>query len=56
MENSVGALWKKTSKNGNEYHTGCFRGSNIVVFKNNHKKEEKHQDFLVYLNSLDNRE
>ena len=50
---NLGSLWKKTSKNGNEYYTGYFRGSNIVVFKNNYKKEEKHPDFFVY---LDNRE
>ena len=56
MENSVGALWKKTSKNGKDYYVGYFRGSNIIVFKNNYKKEEKHPDLLVYLDSLDNEE
>ncbi len=56
MENSVGALWEKTSKNGNDYYVGYFRWSNIIVFKNNYKKEKKHPEFLVYLDSLDNGE
>ena len=49
---SIGAFWLKESKSGQKFMTGKvdFNGSTLelVVFKNNYKKEEKHPDYVIY--------
>lgn len=45
---SIGALWMKTSKAGNDYFSGKFGEQEIVVFKNNYKEKENQPDFLIY--------
>jgi hypothetical protein len=44
----VGALWLQKDKNGKTYMSGNVGETKIVVFKNNYKKEDKHQDYLIY--------
>lgn len=54
-EKNIGALWIKTSKNGERFHSGVVEidgvKHNIVVFKNNHKTEEKHPDYRIFLST-----
>jgi uncharacterized protein (DUF736 family) len=45
-ENEIGALWKKSSANG-DYFTGTINGVNVVVFPNKYKTETKHPDWRV---------
>jgi len=49
--NNKGALWWKKDKNNHNYQSGkvTINGSDyyISVFKNQHKKENKHPDFNV---------
>lgn len=56
MENKksddIGALWLKTSKDGSKkYMSGTVTVNgvkiNIVVFKNNNKKEDRHPDYNI---------
>lgn len=55
MENkkndNIGALWLKTSKDGKKYMSGMVEIAgfkiNIVVFKNNNKKEDRHPDYNI---------
>ena len=49
----VGVLWKKDSKNNQEYLSGqldlgALGESKIMVFKNN-KKEDNHPDYTISL-------
>lgn len=48
----LGALWVKTGKNG-KFMSGVVEidgvKTNIVVFKNDHKENEKHPDYKIYL-------
>jgi uncharacterized protein (DUF736 family) len=52
MEKSIGALWKRTSKNNKSFFSGSVELSGkeyeIIVFANNYKKTEKHPDLLIY--------
>lgn len=51
----IGALWLRSAKNsGNKYMSGVVEMENdnsirIVVFKNGYKKEEKHPDYVIYI-------
>ena len=49
----LGALWKKTSKDGNSFYTGLIKIDgkeiNVICFPNKAKKEDKHPDVRVYL-------
>jgi len=45
----IGALWKNTDKDGNEYFSGTMGDATLLVFKNNHKSEDKHPDYIVYV-------
>lgn len=49
----AGALWLKTSKQGNKFMSGVVEiggvKTDIVVFKNNYKKQENHPDYRIYL-------
>ena len=42
------ALWKQTSKAGNEYFTGSDGKTKLVAFYNGKKKNPKEQDLRVY--------
>ncbi len=50
---SIGAFWKKVSKNLTEYYSGNIeidgKRINLVMFVNTAKKEDKHPDLQVYL-------
>ena len=45
---SIGALWLQKSKDGKSYLSGNIQGQKVVVFKNEHKNEDKHPDYRVY--------
>ena len=50
MQRTVIALWKKKSKEGNDYMSGvvdlgAVGSSNVVLFPNKKKKGETHPDF-----------
>lgn len=51
----IGALWLRTAKNsGDKYMSGVvdMDGDNsqrIVVFKNGYKEENKHPDYVIYI-------
>lgn len=59
MENSVGALWKKTKNKGDsklqKYFVGKMDNIAVLLFENK-KLDKNDPDFLVYLYSLDNEE
>jgi hypothetical protein len=48
----IGAMWKKTDKNGSPFWSGILKieGEEIPVlcFRNKQKKTEKHPDIRVY--------
>ena len=54
-EREIGALWTKQSRNGSQkYMTGHFKNSqgektDVVIFSNKDKKNEKAPDFRVYI-------
>lgn len=49
----IGALWLKQSKAGVKFYSGMInvdgKAINIVCFKNQNKKENKHPDFRILL-------
>lgn len=49
---NIGALWLKESRNGNKFMSGVVEidgvKHDIVVFKNNYKKEDKHPDYRIF--------
>jgi len=51
----IGALWLRMSKNGAEYMSGAIEidgvKHQIVAFKNNYKKSEKHPDYRIFLST-----
>jgi len=53
QEQSIGALWSKQSKGGANYFSGSIeiegKKTQIVVFKNQFKKEEKHPDWKIFV-------
>lgn len=57
MKESIGALWKKTSKKGVEFFSGSVEINNqkldVVVFTNN-KTKETHPDYKIYLSEKQN--
>lgn len=43
-------LWKSEDKNGNLVLSGNLSGqARIVIFKNIHKDEDKHPDYVAYI-------
>jgi hypothetical protein len=58
----VGALWLRSAKNtGNKYMSGVvdLDGNNsirVVVFKNGYKEEQKHPDYIIYVQESDDAE
>ncbi len=53
QSNSIGALWKRTSKKGTKYISGVIEINgvkySIVAFVNSNKQKDKHPDFQIYL-------
>lgn len=53
MKNNAGALWLQTSKQGKKFMSGVVEiegvKTKIVVFKNDHKADDKHPDYKIYL-------
>ena len=43
------ALWENTSQAGDVYFTGYMGNADVVVFKNQYKKEPKHPDYRVFV-------
>ena len=58
--NKCGALWLKENKKGNKFMSGEIEIGDekiyITVFKNSYKKEDKHPDYLIYLNDDEDKE
>lgn len=52
----LSALWENTDKNGNPCFSGYLGDSKILVFKNGHKTEPKHPDYIVYLDEKKKKE
>ena len=44
----VGALWKRTSKDGKEYYGGKIFDKDVVAFPVGNKKNENQPDLRVY--------
>ena len=49
----LGALWLRESKKGTKYMAGVVeidgQKTDVLIFKNNYKEEDKHPDYLIYL-------
>jgi hypothetical protein len=50
---SIGALWEKNSSKGLKFFSGQIEVNEekiqIVVFKNDYKKEDKHPDWKIFI-------
>ena len=46
---SIGAMWIRKDKNGDNYFTMALKQESFVIFKNKNKKENNHPDFYVFL-------
>ncbi len=53
MAKNIGALWLKTSKDGELFYSGVLRDMRgdipIVVFQNNRKEKENQPDYNIVL-------
>jgi hypothetical protein len=47
-KNDVGAIWKRSTKNGKELLSITIEGKKYVAWPNEYKKEDKHPDYKVY--------
>lgn len=51
MSKNIGGLWLKTAKTGTKYMSGSIeidgKKHNFSVFKNKHKENEKHPDYVI---------
>lgn len=45
----MGAFWLSESKSGEKYFSGYLNGAKLMIFKNKHKTEDKHPDYIMYL-------
>ena len=46
----IGGLWKKESKDGTVFYQGNLSySSNILIFKNKFKRNERDPDLLLYI-------
>ncbi len=41
------AFWKRESKNGRRYYQGRMGDGKLLLFHNEHKKEENHPDLIL---------
>lgn len=46
----LGALWVKEGNKG-KFLTGKFGDAQLLVFPNEHKKQDNHPDYIVYVGS-----
>lgn len=44
----IGALWQKKTKTGATFLSGTINDVDVVIFKNDYKKEDRHPDWKVY--------
>lgn len=42
-------LWLNETKDGVKYFAGNLGGGRVLIFKNKHKEEDKHPDYVMYL-------
>ena len=46
---SIGALWSRNKKDGDEYLSGVINGENVVCWRNNYKQAgENSPDWRIY--------
>jgi len=45
----ISGVWKNRDKNGKIYLTGYMGEARVVVLPNNFKEDEKHPDFIMYV-------
>ncbi len=48
MEEKIGALWQKKTKQGDTFFSGIIGGKPVIIFKNKYKQANNHPDYLVY--------
>lgn len=51
-EDNLGALWKRTNQNGDEFYTGVLENADgtktkIVIFKNGYKNKDTQPDYII---------
>jgi uncharacterized protein (DUF736 family) len=49
-------LWKNTSKDGKAYLSGSLGGVKVLVFPNEHKRDEKDPDYNLVLTPREDKE
>lgn len=47
-QESIGAIWKRKTKNGKEYLYISLNDEIYTAWKNDYKKENKHPDYKIY--------
>lgn len=48
----ISGLWLNESKDGKtKYLVGYMGSAKILIFKNNYKKEDKHPDWIMYVDA-----
>ena len=57
----VGAFWLRDSKAGSKFMSGKIEqalpaDTNLLVFKNNYKKEDKHPDYEIFVKQVEQSE
>lgn len=52
----LGGLWINESKKGEKYMVGYLGNLRLLVFKNQYKEEEKHPDYIMYVDEKDREE
>ncbi len=53
----LGALWAGNGKEGSPVLSGQINGDvRIVIFKNGYKTEDKHPDYLLYIEAAERKE
>ena len=45
---SIGAVWKRKTKNGKEYLFVKLFDKSYMAWQNDYKKEDKHPDYRIY--------
>lgn len=43
------ALWVNETRQGKKYMSGYLGDSRVLMFKNEHKTEDKHPDYVLYV-------
>lgn len=49
-------MWLNESASGEKYMKGKLNGNDVLLFKNKHKTEDKHPDYVLYLAPYQKRE